>query len=63
MSSMPRIINGISNTNNFREGVLALSDGTARAAALCLKLERRVSKDTGVTLDLLRKQLTCFELH
>lgn len=63
MSSMSRIINGIGNTNNFRKGVLALSDGEAGAAALCLKLEHRVSKDTSVMLDLLRKHLTCFELH
>lgn len=46
------------NTTDFKEGVLAPSDGASAAAALCLKLEHRVLKDTSIMLDLLIKHLT-----
>lgn len=52
------VVNGISDTNKFREGVL-LPVMRAAAAALCLKPELRVLKDTSVMLDLLKKHLSC----
>lgn len=64
MSGVSGILDGVSGTNNnWREGALAPRDRAAEAAALCLKLEHRVAKGTSVTLDSLRKHLTCLELY
>ena len=46
MSGVSGIIDGISNPNNFRDGGLRPGMGAAAAAALCLKPEHRVVKDT-----------------
>lgn len=58
MSGVSGIIDGISNPNNFRDRGLHPGMGAAAAAALCLKPEHWLVKDS-VTLDLLRNHLTC----